>query len=303
MDWCTRISGALLAGAAALALASGPASAAVRAGGSSSTGAGGSGPAVGGSGPAVGGSGPGSGSGLPAQLTGFACARALDPANRAISVQAVMRPVAGTRAMAIQVALLEQPTGARAMLPVRSGDLGRWISPSEAGLGQRPGDVWRLDKAVVNLEAPAVYRFRVSFRWTGTRGRVIGRATRVSGLCRQRELRPDLLVRSLTAAPIAGDPSHDSYTAVIADRGASAAGPFEVLFAPGDGSAPQVREITRLGAGSSRQLEFTGPLCDPSAPPTVTVDAARQVDDLDRSNNAAGAVCPAPAAAGSPQGA
>ena len=47
------------------------------------------------------------------------------------------------------------------------------------------------------------------------------------------ELRPDLLVSSITVTPISGDPAHDLYTAVIANDGNSGAGPFEVLFAPG----------------------------------------------------------------------
>ena len=36
-----------------------------------------------------------------------------------------------------------------------------------------PGDTWELTKPVVNLPAPALYRFRVRFRWIGSHGHVI----------------------------------------------------------------------------------------------------------------------------------
>lgn len=229
-----------------------------------------------------------------AQLEEFVCGRAMDPADRSVSVQAVMRPLPGTHSLALRLELLQRVGARQATGVVRAGDLGVWISPRPANLGQRPGDVWRLRKTVLNLAAPAGYEFRVSFRWTGARGRVIGRASRTTRTCRQPELRPDPLVRSPVVAPAPGDPRHDVYTVVVANQGATGAGPFVVLFAPGDSSAPSTDTIGYLGAGQSRQLSFTGPLCDAGAPPTVTVDAARQVDDLNRANDLATATCPSP---------
>jgi hypothetical protein len=237
---------------------------------------------------------PASGAPAPrASLVGFACRRALDPAQRSVSVQAVMRPLPRTRGFAVRFSLLRRVGFSQPAAVVRAGDLGVWITPRDPGLGSRPGDVWRLEKTVVNLQAPATYAFRVAFRWTGAGDRVVGRAVETTRVCRQRELRPDLLVRALAVSPVIGDPRHDDYEALIANRGVTGAGPFEVLFAPGDSSSPSTDMISFLGAGQSRQLQFLGPVCDPAAPPTVTADAAAQVDDLDRANNAATAVCPA----------
>src|ERR1700760_1971704 len=224
-----------------------------------------------------------------AQLTRYSCQTALDPDNRSVGIRAIMRPVAGTRRLSLRVDLLQR-VGAASPATVRGGDLGVWVTPSNPTLGQVPGDVWRLDKSVIDLAAPATYQFRVTFRWIGASGHVLGSAVRYSRKCRQPELRPDLAVTSLTVSPVAGRPGQDLYTAVIANRGLTAAGPFEVLFAAG-GSAPAMTDhVASLGAGRSRTLSFTGPVCDPSDPPSVTADAAQQVDDYNRANNTATAV-------------
>src|SRR6202012_431334 len=158
--------------------------------------------------------------------------------------------------------------------------------------GQLPGDVWRLNKTVLNLDAPATYQFRVVFRWTGANGRVLGSTGRLSRVCHQQELRPDLAVKSLSVTPVAGQPNEDLYTAVVTNRGLTGAGPFEVLFVPGDSAAATTENIPFLGAGRSRTLSFPGPVCDPTDPASITADAAHQVDDYNRANNTATAVCP-----------
>ncbi|MCA1683383.1 MAG: hypothetical protein LC685_05290 [Actinobacteria bacterium] len=173
-----------------------------------------------------------------------------------------------------------------------AGDLGIWLSPRDPTLGRSPGDVWELNKAVSNLEAPSSYRFRVTFRWLGAHDKVLATAVRQSGRCIQREPRPDLLVKSVLVTAIAHRPHKELYTAVIANRGASRAGPFSVLFTPGDGSASQTHTVTRVDAHAERRLSFVGPLCNSGSPPTVVADAADQVDDSDRDNNAMTVTCP-----------
>lgn len=227
-----------------------------------------------------------------AQLSTFSCTHALDPGARAVGIKGVMRPVNGTRKMAMRFELLQRSPG----LPgqeVSGGDLGVWRAPPNPTLGQLPGDIWRLQKSVYNLAVPFTYQFRVTFRWTGQNGRVLRTATRYSHTCRQRELRPDLTVTSITVSAIAGHPKKELYTAVIANHGLTGAGPFQVLFAPGDSSAPTTDTISFLRARRTRTLTFTGPVCDPANPPTVSADSASQVDDFDRTNNVMAAVCPA----------
>lgn len=226
-----------------------------------------------------------------AQLVGFTCTHALDPGSRAVAVKAVMRPLAATRKMALRFELLQR-SPALGVHSVQAGDLGQWRTPPTATLGQLPGDVWRLQKSVYNLDVPFTYQFRVSFRWTGAHGKLLGTATRYTHTCRQRELRPDLLVKSITVSAIPGHPKKELYTAVIANQGLTGAGPFQVLFVPGDTSMPTTDTVAFLGAGTTRALSFQGPLCDAASPPTVSADSASQVDDFDRTNNALAAVCP-----------
>lgn len=228
-----------------------------------------------------------------AQLARFSCVHGLDPIARTVSIQSVMRPLPGTRKLAVRFDLLQRLPGAPAWTVVQVGDLGTWRTPSDPTLGRLPGDVWRLGKTVIDLDAPAAYQFRVTFRWTGAHNQVLGTAVRRSRTCRERELRPDLLVQSITISPIAGHPDQRLYTAVIADQGATGAGPFQVLFAPGNAMPPTIRTVTFLRAGQSRQESFVGPVCDAANPPTVTADSTAQVDDYDRSNNQLAATCPA----------
>jgi len=235
-----------------------------------------------------------------AQLRAFRCRRSvghnLDPVSRAVAIDAVMRPLPGARKMALRFQLLSRPKGAGSFRAVRGGDLGAWLSPRNPTLGSRHGDVWILNKQVVNLAAPAAYRFRVTFRWRGAHGRVLRTFTRLSPRCAQPELRPNLRVRGIDVQA-AADPTRSVYVATIANAGATAAGPFQVLFSPGAGLPAQTRQVTGLGPGPPVKVRFTGPACAAGLTPTVTVDPAGQVDDFNRADNAMSVSCPVPVAA------
>ena len=124
-----------------------------------------------------------SGSTQDAQLRGFVCKQAQNPANRVVSVTAVMKPVTGTRTMELRFELLERAAGTHVMTEVSGGDLDTWLSPRDRTLGRQPGDVWVLKHPVKDLAGPARYRFRVSFRWKGKHGRVLGKVARESSGC------------------------------------------------------------------------------------------------------------------------
>jgi CARDB len=228
-----------------------------------------------------------------AELRAFDCHRALDPGDRSVAVTAVMRPLVGTRHMAVKFEMLMWPDGATSPTVVTAGGLGNWITPKNPTLGRRPGDVWKLQKSVVNLAAPAVYRFRVTYRWTGSDERTLGTTVRYSPRCQQRELRPDLLVQSITVTPAPNRPGDDLYTAVIANAGNSATGPFEVLFAPATGTDTKTRSVLNLRAHHSITEHFVGPACTAADDPTITADSTMEVDDLNRANNSMTATCPA----------
>lgn len=223
-----------------------------------------------------------------AQLRSSVCHNALDPQNRTTSVKVVMRAMAGTQKLQLKFSLLVGRDGSSPQTSVRGKNLGVWLTPKNPTLGQLSGDVWNFQKSVVELDAPATYQFRVSFRWLGAGGHVIGSAVRYGKPCRQRELRPDLLVEPIVVTP---NGSQDLYSTVIRNASPNAVGPFTVLFDDGMMNPPD-RRIPRLAPYTSWPISFPGPTCDPAAPPTITADSAQEVDDLDRSNNAATAVCP-----------
>jgi hypothetical protein len=228
-----------------------------------------------------------------ASLQGFVCQRAIEPAQREVSVTAVMRPLKGTRRLELRFDLLSKTAPASTYSVVHGPGLGTWVTPTDPPtLGSRPGDVWKLNHPVADLPAPASYRLQVEFRWIGTHGRVIGGQVRVSQTCFQPELRPDLDAVSFTAQAIPGHPKRDSYTAEIADKGLTGAGSFQLQFT--FGTTVTDRTVKHIGAHQHKTFTFVGPLCDSSAAPTMTLDPDQQVDDYNRANNSLTATCPAP---------
>lgn len=227
------------------------------------------------------------------RLDKFVCQDALSPSQREVSVQGVMRPVPGTLRMAMRFELLERTKVGGPLTEVSGGDLDHWKTPTNPTLGQRPGDVWSVDHPVIGLAAPATYRFRVTFRWTGKHGKVLATVRRESAPCVQRELRPDLVVGPITVKPAPSAPAHDKYIVLIRNTGASAAGPFQVLFVPGAGYPEQAKTIAALRAHGQRSVTFTGPACTAATTPTVTVDPNDQVDELNQLNKSLTATCPA----------
>jgi hypothetical protein len=225
------------------------------------------------------------------QLRSFLCQKALDPPTRAVSIQAVMRPVAGTTKMQMRFDLMRRTKPGAPFKVVRGHFLGSWLTPDNPTLGQRPGDVWIVNHPVVGLPAPATYRFRVGFRWIGSSGQQLSSAVQTSSTCYQPELRADLFVRSLTVTPLGSGQS--SYVAVIGNRGLSAAGPVEVDLA-GVGSAKQAQTLGSVGPKSTARERFVAPSCTAGANLAVTVDPSHTIDEYDFANNVLTMACPAP---------
>jgi hypothetical protein len=242
-----------------------------------------------------------------AQLAKPICHRALLPADRKIAVTAVMRPVSGTMSMAMMFDLQRARRHRGPFANVRGHGLEQWIHPSNPTLGQRPGDIWKFDQKVENLPGPAYYRFRVRFRWTGTAGHTLQTSSAAGPTCFQPELRPDLLVRSLTVRPVAAQPAtgqqpttqsataqpaQDRYVATIVNRGRTASGSFEVeLIVPGKPS--QTLTMSGLSAHTAGRETFTGPACTPGSRLTVIADPTASVLDYNRANNTRIVQCPA----------
>ncbi len=241
---------------------------------------------------AVIGSAPASGASAPAprdQLRSFVCQKALDPPARAVSVQAVMRPVSGTAKMQMRFELMRQTRVGGPFKQVRGRLLGSWITPQNPTLGQRSADVWIVNHPVVDLAAPATYRFRVAFRWSDAKGAVLSTAVQSSPNCWEPELRADLVVRSLTVTPLAS--GNDAYVAAVGNRGQTAAGPVEVDLA--GAGATQTGSVASVAARSSTHHRFVAPACTPGATLTVTVDPSHTIDESSFANNVLSMPCPA----------
>jgi hypothetical protein len=224
-------------------------------------------------------------------LTAFTCLRALDPPARAVSVQAVMRPMTGTAKMQMRFDLTRQTKPGGRFKLVRGRFLGSWISPDDPTLGQRPGDVWIVNHPVVNLAGPATYRFRVSFRWLDTHGQQLGSAVQTSAKCYQPELRADLVVRSLTVKTLPS--GENGYAAVVANRGRTGVGGFQLQFA-GAGTTSQTATLNGLAPRSSTRHTFVAPACAAGSTLTVTVDPAHSIDESNFANNTLTVPCVAP---------
>jgi hypothetical protein len=223
------------------------------------------------------------------ELKEFGCQRALDPGARSVTVTAVMRPVPGTQKMRVKFELLRQTKRGKPFAQVGGHNLGNWLTPPNPTLGQRPGDVWIVNHPVFDLAAPATYRFHVSFRWLGTHGHALSTVSRTTPDCYQPELRPDLVVQSITPEAIAGSSTRERFEAAIHNRGATGAGPFEVEFT--EGQTTETAGVPSLASQATVHETFTGPVCRAGESVTVVADPLDMVDDYDRANNTLTLTC------------
>ncbi|MDQ6816244.1 MAG: hypothetical protein M3018_02395 [Actinomycetota bacterium] len=228
-----------------------------------------------------------------ASLTGFLCQTALGPLTRGIAVTAVMRPVPATVSMQVKFELLRMVRrgAASKLVRARKGNLGKWISPANASLGQVPTDVWKPTGEVANLPAPDYYRLRVSFRWMGSGNVKLAQTVRISAVCYEPELRPNLVVRSISIAPIPSKPGEDAYDAVIANRGATATGRFDISLTEAQ-TVVDTTSLPDLSPHRVRRAHLTGPACTPGEVITVTADPAHRVNVSTRTRSTLSVVCP-----------
>lgn len=226
-----------------------------------------------------------------ASLQSFVCQTAIDPPTRGVSVKAVMRPVPMTEHMEVRFDLLRarRRFGDFRVLKVKAGILGKWVTPTNPTLGQLPTDIWEPTGEVADLSAPAYYRLRVSFRWLGTSDQRLAEQSRTSPTCFEPELRPNLVVRSITIASLPNQ-SGDAYAAVVTNRGATAAGQFEVQLSEG-AAAVDTTIVPGLDAHRLRRIVLEGPACNSGEVITVTADPGHQVDVSTRIGSSLSTVC------------
>jgi len=234
-------------------------------------------------------------SGAPAGARLIACHRAPSIAQRVATVGTWMRPITGGRRLAVKLDLWERRAGQRWALRSDVPGLGSWVMPSDAGVGSRAGDVFKYRQAVGRLEVPAAYRFQVSFRWSTADGTVVRSMDRTTATCRQPDLRPDLVLRSVEARAAGGGAVR--YVVRVGNEGESAVARAAVSATlPGDAAAGlHSRTVRSLAPGATAVVRFTGPGCAAGGQPaSFLADPANAVEESDETNNGLTAVCPAP---------
>jgi len=213
------------------------------------------------------------------------CTEGLDLAQRSVTFEGRMRPIAGTVTMGLRFVLQAQTPGDPRWRHVTADGFDRWL-PSAPGVRR-----YTYAKTVRSLLAPASYRATVRFRWLDADGQVLDQDDAVSTVCSQDDLRPDLVPRRIDVQPAAGDTGQHRYGVLVRNAGATASGAFGVrLDVPGLPSATAT--ATALGSGESRVVTVTAPACAPGDTVTAVVDPAGLVDEADEDANAVSVACP-----------
>jgi hypothetical protein len=133
------------------------------------------------------------------------------------------------------------------------------------------------DKTVEGLLVPASYRMVVDFRWRDSRGRTLRAERSISPVCRQPDLRPDLVLRNVR-------PDRDGYVAVVVNRGKHAAGPFDVDFLR-NGKAIGSTRVLGVAPGASVDVFLPGSPCGEGEDLLAVVDPRSEVDETNEFND------------------
>lgn len=150
-----------------------------------------------------------------------------------------------------------------------------------------PGFVFT--KVVDGLDAPAVYRAIVQFRWYDKQARLLRATQRMTPTCVQPDSRPDLRLGSVTA--IATGASTARYTIVVRNAGLTNAGPFGLVLAVGD-KRVAVAISAGLAIGQQRMVTVDAPSCTATGKLSVLLDPENAVDEAGGRDVPVTRVCP-----------
>ena len=112
------------------------------------------------------------------------CVAATVQAGRSVTFTGQMETVPGAKRMAMEILVQARTPEEAGFHTLTAAGPGTW-QRSEAGL-----KIYKYERQVTNLPAPAAYRAVVLYRWIGEHGRVIRRAERRTPVCRQPQARP-----------------------------------------------------------------------------------------------------------------
>ena len=208
------------------------------------------------------------------------CTTSALPVQRIASFVGSMPARANTPRMRMRFDLERRRFGERRWRRLQAEGFGVWerSDPGVAG--------FVFTKRVTGLPVPASYRALVRFAWLAADGTTRKSASARTAACRQPDLRPNLVPRTLTAALDLQQPGLAVYTLVVRNTGRSAASPFSVHV--GSGSA----EVGELAPGEQRDVQVVAPACLPLVSIVVRVDADRRVEESAERGNGIRRQCP-----------
>jgi hypothetical protein len=195
--------------------------------------------------------------------------------------KARMTWVAGTQQMALRFRLLEK--GATGFRLVKAPGLGRWRK-SKQGVG-----VFAYRQGVRGLQAGAIYKVAVDFRWYDKDGDLIQSTRRHSAICRQ-----FLNLPNLTANLVGSTPGRKAgvvrYQVRVANTGFAAASAVALRLLV-DGAVVDTATVASLAPGERRWLSILAPECTRSveaiADPDGVIVESSESDNSDESSCAA----------------
>jgi hypothetical protein len=203
-----------------------------------------------------------------------------------------MPSMSGAWQMSMRFDLLERRRRSRGFRRVAVPKMGVWERSRRDPL--LPGLI--ITKRVDGLGAPGAYRAVVRFRWYDAEGRIVRRARRVTGVCIQRDPRPDLTISGLAVIP-GPDREHARYVVEVLNRGrGDAAVPFDIVLTI-NGVAQRAQTLATLGARGRGRVSFVAPRCTSGSAVRAAVDPADSIDEVSEANNTVARPCPSAAPA------
>jgi hypothetical protein len=212
-----------------------------------------------------------------------ACKASLDQASRSLTVDASMHSLQQGDRMQLRFDLFRKAQGKKSFRKLAGPGLGTW-NPATPGV-----DRFRFRKPIQNLPAASTYYVRVAYRWLDGHDVVYARTVRLTGLCFQPDLRPDLRVAGISSIRRVG-PGEFVYNAVLRNAGRTASHDFDALLMVG-GLPRSTVNVAGLAAGERRAVDLTGPRCEPGATARVELDPDNRIDESDETNNARSTPC------------
>ena len=182
--------------------------------------------------------------------------------ERTAVFHARMHHVAGSERMWLRFILLLK--GSEGFEPLKAPGLGRWRK-SNPGVG-----TFGYKQIVRGLQAGAVYRARVDFRWYDAEANLLEAARRTSAPCRQFDALPNLTVALVDTEP-GRKPGITRYHVEVLNDGVASALDVPVQLAV-DGDVVNTITIATLLRAERRELVIHGPECTRSVEARVDPD-------------------------------